>query len=162
MQGTYPVTDYYYEVALLSSPLEPLTYKSSGELDEGKLVEVPLQGRSKAQRGVIVKKVSKPGFRCRDILNITNYYYDKKMLESASFVSSYYVCSLGEALSVYTPFYKIEKTKETEDLESDIILSNEQQKGYDFLQQNRVSLLFANTGSGKTEIYIKNIEKNLV
>ncbi|MEA3498137.1 MAG: primosomal protein N' [Campylobacterota bacterium] len=149
---------YYYEIALLKSPLDPLTYQSIDNIKIGTLVEVSLQRRTKLQLGVVVKKVEKPTFRCVDIVNITNNYYDNKMLETSSFIAKYYICSLGEALGVYTPFYKVEKAPFEEPIKSDIVLSSEQQKAYDFTQQNNTSLLFANTGSGKTEIYIKAIE----
>ena len=148
----------YYEIALLKSPLEPLTYQHSENIDLGTLVEVSLQKRVKLQQGAIVKKVEKPSFKCVDISNITKYYYDKKMIQTALFISKYYVCTLGEALSVYRPFYYIEKIQNNVVIKSDIKLSNEQQKAYDFTQENCTSLLFANTGSGKTEIYIKAIE----
>ncbi|MEA3354248.1 MAG: primosomal protein N' [Campylobacterota bacterium] len=148
----------YYEIALLKSPLEPLTYQSSEDINEGVKVEVKLQNRPKLLEGVILKKVEKPSFRCVNIENITQYYYDKKMLETASFISKYYVCSMGEALGVNTPFYDVLKKEQKEPIESGIVLSKEQQDAYEFCMEKDTSLLFANTGSGKTEIYIKAIE----
>ena len=53
---------FFYNVALLHSPLEPLTYKSVEEIKIGTLVEVPLQKRVKLQKSVIVKIVEKPSF----------------------------------------------------------------------------------------------------
>jgi len=152
---------YYYEVALLKSPLEPLTYQSEEKQEIGVKVEVNLQKRLKLQEAVIIKEGEKPPFRCVSIANITKFYYDEKMLLSATFISQYYVCSLGEALSIYTPFYKTEKLKTKTIKPSLIELSNKQNKAYNFLQENKIALLFANTGSGKTEIYIKTIEKAL-
>lgn len=152
---------FFYNVALLNSPLEPLTYQSDEEIRIGTLVEVSLQRRAKLQKGVIVRDVEKPSFKCVTIKEINTHYYDKKMLEIASFISKYYVCSLGEALSVYTPFYEVERTKFAEDINYTIELSDNQQKAYQFTQENKVSLLFANTGSGKTEIYITAI-KNIL
>ncbi len=152
---------FFYNVALLNSPLEPLTYQSVEDIKIGTLVEVSLQRRAKLQKAVIVKIVEKPSFKCVNIKEISTYFYDDKMLETASFISKYYVCSLGEALSVYTPFYMVEKTDFKEDINYTIELSNNQQKAYQFTQDNKVSLLFANTGSGKTEIYITAI-KNII
>lgn len=151
----------YYEIALLKSPLEPLTFQHEEEIKVGTLTEVQLRNRTKLSSGVVIKKVEKPSFKCVNITNILDSYYDEMMLQTASFVSKYYVCSLGEALSVYIPFYDIEKTEENPEIQCDIELSNEQQKAYDFTQENSTSLLFANTGSGKTEIYIKAIENVL-
>jgi len=152
---------FFYNLALLNSPLEPLTYQSETDIQLGTLVEVSLQRRVKLQKAVIIKKVEKPSFKCVTIKEISTSYYDKKMLETASFISKYYVCSLGEALSVYTPFYEIEKTDLNEKINYTIELSENQQKAYQFTQDNKVSLLFANTGSGKTEIYITAI-KNIL
>lgn len=152
---------FYYEIALLKSPLEPLTFQYENEIKIGTLVEVQLRNREKLLKGVVVKEVEKPSFKCVNITNILDFYYDQMMLQTASFVSKYYVCSLGEALSVYTPFFTIEKTDEKPQIECDIELSKEQQKAYNFIQDNPTSLLFANTGSGKTEIYIKAMENIL-
>ena len=152
---------FFYEVAILSTPLDNLTYRSEQEIKIGTLVEVSLQFRKKYLDAVIIKKVEKPSFKCVEIKNITKFFYDTKMLEIASFISKYYVCSLGEALSVYTPFYDTDMIDTDENIQCDIELSINQQKAYNFLQENKVSLLFANTGSGKTEIYIKTIENIL-
>ncbi|MEA2016923.1 MAG: primosomal protein N' [Campylobacterota bacterium] len=152
---------FFYEVTLLKSPIEPLTFQSDTEIKTGTLVEVKLKNRIKLQNGIVVKKVKKPTFKCTDISNVTIYYYNSNMLETASFISKYYVCSLGEALSVYTPFYETKSISGDENISVDIKLSQEQQKAYSFIEKNSTSLLFANTGSGKTEIYIKAIENIL-
>ena len=152
---------YYYEVALLKSPLEPLTYQSEQKIDIGVKIEVNLQKRVKLQEAVVIKEVEKPSFKCVSIANITQFYYDKLMLTSAMFISQYYVCSLGEALSIYAPFFKTTKLQTTPITPSTIELSKKQNEAYNFLQENKTALLFANTGSGKTEIYIKTIEKAL-
>ncbi|MGB3749995.1 MAG: hypothetical protein WA945_00345, partial [Arcobacteraceae bacterium] len=55
---------FFYTVALLNSPLEPLTYKSEEEIQIGTLVEVSLQRRVKLLKGVILEVVEKPTFRC--------------------------------------------------------------------------------------------------
>jgi len=153
---------FYYEIALLKSPLNNLTYQSEEEIDIGRKVGVKLRNRKVLSLGVVVKSVEKPKFKCVSIDEITNEYYDKKMLETSHFVSQYYVCSLGEALSVYNPFSKdIKKLEEKQTFDCKIELSNEQTKALNFLNEKKQALLFANTGSGKTEIYIKIIEKHL-
>ncbi|PZP11447.1 MAG: primosomal protein N', partial [Aliarcobacter butzleri] len=104
----------------------------------------------------------KPDFKCTDISEITNEFYDEKMLEIASFISTYYVCSLGEALSIYNPFDRnINQVIDEEKFDSKIVLSSLQEKAKEFLKQEKQALLFANTGAGKTEIYIKIIEECL-
>ncbi len=152
----------YYEVVLLKSPLSPLTFQCEKDLKIGTKVLIKLRNRKVLNEAVIYKKVSKPEFKCSDIEEVTSKFYSQLMLEIANFVSQYYVCSIGEALSVYTPF-DINCSLESQQINfvSNILLSNEQQEAFEFLEEKRQALLFANTGSGKTEIYIKTIEKIL-
>ncbi len=153
---------FYYEVALLKSPLNNLTYQSEEEIEIGSKVLVKLRNRKVLSDAVVIKKVEKPEFKCVSIEEITSEYYDKQMLETAKFVSQYYVCSLGEAISVYNPFNsEVKDLKEKYSFDCNIVLSREQTKAYDFLNKKKQALLFANTGSGKTEIYIKIIENHL-
>ena len=153
---------FYYEVALLKSPLANLTYQSENKLEVGTKVLVKLGNRKKLNESVVIKEVEKPDFKCSNIEEVTQEYYDGKMLSIAHFISQYYVCSLGEALSIYHGFNKEYSQEEQEDsISCDIDLSIEQQKAYNFLNEKKQALLFANTGSGKTEIYIKIIEQHL-
>ena len=151
----------YYLIALLKSPLDPLTYQSSEDITIGTVVEVKLRNRTNLANGIVLQKVEKPSFKCSDIATIKEEFYTPQTIKIAKFIAQYYVCSIGEALSLYTPFKPIEKKEITFSQDIDIQLSSTQQKGYDFIQKNNVSLLFANTGSGKTEIYIKVIENIL-
>ena len=152
----------YYEVALLKSPLQNLTYCHEDELKIGLQIAVKIRNRKVLSSAVVIKKVEMPEFKCVTISEITPFYYSKNMLETASFISKYYVCSLGEALSIYHPFNEsiiFEDDKKIYDCQ--IEFSPEQKEAYEFCMQNKQALLFANTGSGKTEIYIKVIEKYL-
>ncbi|NVJ53692.1 MAG: primosomal protein N' [Campylobacteraceae bacterium] len=152
----------YYEVSLLKSPLEPLTFQYEGELELGTKVEVPLRNRKNNSDAVVVKKVEKPSFKCSDINIITEFFYNTKTLEIAKFISQYYVCSLGEALSIFIPFNKeFENKDDSLTFDSKIELSSKQQEAYVFCKEKKQALLFANTGSGKTEVYIKSIEEVL-
>ena len=153
---------FYYELALLKSPLNNLTYQSEDKITIGSKVKVKLQQRKVLDEAVVIKEVEKPSFKCSDILEVTNEYFDEKMLLIATFVSQYYVCSLGEALSVYHCFDKnITKILNEQKFDSKIVLSQEQEKAKRFLDEKKQALLFANTGAGKTEVYIKIIEEHL-
>ncbi|MFW2605269.1 primosomal protein N' [Aliarcobacter butzleri] len=153
---------YFYELALLKSPLENLTFQSEEEIKIGTKVLIKLKQRKALDEAVIVKIVEKPDFKCTDISEITNEFYDEKMLEIGSFISTYYVCSLGEALSIYNPFDRnINQVIDEEKFDSKIVLSSLQEKAKEFLKQKKQALLFANTGAGKTEIYVKIIEECL-
>ena len=153
---------FYYELALLKSPLNNLTFQSEEEIKTGTKVLIKLKQRKVLDEAVLIKEVEKPKFKCTDISEITDEYYDEKMIQIATFVSQYYVCSMGEALSVYNPFNKdIKYVLNEEKFDSKIVLSKEQEKAKDFLKQKKQALLFANTGAGKTEVYIKTIEEHL-
>ncbi|MDY0192139.1 MAG: primosomal protein N' [Aliarcobacter butzleri] len=153
---------YFYELALLKSPLENLTFQSEEEIKIGTKVLIKLKQRKAFDEAVIIKIVEKPDFKCTDISEITSEFYDEKMLEIASFISTYYVCSLGEAISIYNPFDKtIKQLLNEEKFDSKIVLSSLQEKAKEFLKEKKQALLFANTGAGKTEIYIKIIEECL-
>lgn len=153
---------YYYELVLLKSPLDKLTFQSQSKLERGVKVLIKLRHRIKENKAVIIKQISKPSFKCSDILEVFDEYYDERTLQIANFISQYYVCSLGEALGVFIPFNKtIKYSKNDEIFDSKIQLSKTQGEAYKFLNDKKQALLFANTGSGKTEIYIKIIENYL-
>ena len=153
---------YYYELALLKSPLNNLTFQSEEKIILGKKVLIKLKQRKNLDEAVVIKEVEKPIFKCSDIVEITNEYFDEKMQQIASFVSQYYVCSLGEALSVYIPFDEnINPIFNEEKFDSKIVLSAQQEKAKEFLKDKKQALLFADTGAGKTEVYIKIIEEHL-
>ena len=74
------------------------------------------------------------------------------------FLSQYYSCSFGDATKLFIPFTEQVAVK-SKHIETSIKLSDEQKKAYDFILDNQTSLLFGDTGSGKTEIYMKLFEK---
>ena len=149
---------FYYHIALLKSPLSPLTYQSEQMLQIGAIVEVPLSKRT--TEGVVIAEVEKPSFSCELISSTGKAFYPVKTLELARFIAEYYVCSLGEALSLFVP-YQQNTVHIKETISTDIHLSHEQQKAYDYINVHSASLLFGDTGSGKTEIYMKLFEKSI-
>ena len=152
----------YYEVAILKSPLQNLTYQSEEIIENGSLVEVILANRKNSNLAVVIKKVDKPDFKCSTILSIKDEFYTDFMLEIADFVSKYYICSMGFALSLFQAFNKnIVYENSSIEYKKEITLSSFQQEAKDFLDSKKQALLFAKTGAGKTEIYIKTIKEIL-
>jgi len=149
----------YYEVALLGSPLEPLTYRAPSAVRIGGVVEVPLQGRQ--QRGALLKTVEKPSFPVLDIDEGAEEIFGEDQLAFARFIASYYFCSLGEALALFTPYGLHEPGLRPLPAALPVTLTERQSAILELLQQNSVSLLFGDTGSGKTEIYMKYFEEML-
>ena len=147
---------HYYLVSLLKSPLSPLTYQSSKTLDIGNIVHISLNKRELL--GVILETVDEPSFTCEEISSTCKAYYTKETLDLAKFIAEYYVCSLGEALALFVPTSQ-EALHVKEDFTTEITLSSEQHNAYDFILAHDASLLFGDTGSGKTEVYMKLFEK---
>jgi primosomal protein N' (replication factor Y) len=148
---------HYYHISLLGSPLEPFTYHYSKIIDIGTKVNIKVKNR--LTEGVVISISKKPEFDTSEILEVSGFKYSIKQIELAKFISTYYVCSLGEALGIMMPFslLDVEKTnEETDEVDlSDLKLSNKQEKALTFLKQHKISLLFGDTGSGKTEIYMQ-------
>ena len=152
----------YYELAILKSPLQNLTYESEEIIENGSLVEVILAKRKNSNLAVVIKKVDKPDFKCSTILSIKDEFYTDFMLEIADFVSKYYICSMGFALSLFQAFNKnIVYENSSIEYKKEITLSSFQQEAKSFLDSKKQALLFAKTGAGKTEIYIKTIKEIL-
>ncbi|MDP3465793.1 MAG: primosomal protein N', partial [Sulfuricurvum sp.] len=163
---------HFYSIALLGSPLESLTYHSDTVLEKGTKVSVPLSSRE--MEGVILLAVEKPAFKTHSILETFPFIYSEIQLQIASFMSEYYGCSLGEALNLFVPFEKLDSRLCGNDntpvipakagiqlknhIPVAITLSPTQSEALDFIRSHPVSLLFGDTGAGKSEIYMKRMD----
>ncbi|MCW8955115.1 MAG: primosomal protein N' [Sulfurimonas sp.] len=158
---------FFYEVAILSSPLSSLTYHFNSEIKIGTVVNIVL--RNKNSKGVVISTCEKPEFDTSEILEVDDSFYSAKQIDLAKFISTYYICSLGEALGIMLAFSsshtllgnsEINTHSQVQlgsEIESAIKLSTKQEKALEFLKQHKhsTSLLFGDTGSGKTEIYMQ-------
>ncbi|MCF6310190.1 MAG: primosomal protein N' [Sulfurimonas sp.] len=153
---------YYYNISLLGSPLGLFTYYSSRTLDIGTKVSVKV--RNRLADGVVISTCEKPEFDTSEILEVYDSFYSEKQMELAKFISTYYICSLGEALGIMTPFLTsfTSGDMELDCNELNIKLSTKQTQALSFLKQHKhstkehtTSLLYGDTGSGKTEIYMQ-------
>ncbi len=145
----------FYEVAILNTPLI-LTYKIDLNLEIGQVVKVNIKKFLKV--GVVIQKIDEPTFKCSEIIEVDEYFFDKSYIEIAKFIKDYYFCSLGDSLNLFSPF-KNNQLKKNSFIKTDINLSSIQQEAFEFINQNSITLLFGDTGSGKTEIYIQKIAK---
>ncbi|QFR48534.1 primosomal protein N' [Sulfurimonas lithotrophica] len=148
----------YYKISLLNSPIGSYTYHFDKNIDIGCKVSVKLQNRETF--GVIIESCEKPDFETSEVLEVLDEYYSSNQLELAKFISSYYICSLGDALGIMVAFEDDEIKNISSDTKSyeNIELSQKQEAALEFLKKHTVSLLFGDTGSGKTEIYMKYFE----
>lgn len=144
---------YYYFISLLGSPLEALVFSSQEQVALYTLVKIPL--RSQEKYGVILQKTQKPSFKTENIIAVAPEYFSDAQLALASFISEYYFASLGEALTLMTPFSTLIEAKErTLTAKKTIQLNTKQSEAFEFIKKEKISLLFGDTGSGKTEIYM--------
>ncbi len=132
---------------------------SEKDIDEGTYVDIVLRGKSRS--GVVVKKVSKPSFKCEEIVSIKDEFLPKNRLKIVKFISSYYLSFLGDAFGLFVPFSIQKDFKDIKKIFNAPVLSIPQKKAFLSVKKEQISLLFGDTNSGKTEIYISLI-KNIV
>lgn len=143
----------YYLISIIGSTVGELTYTSLEELMIGSVLSVKL--KTKEVKGVVTAKTEQPTFKCNEVLELSGFYYSKKQLELARFISNYYICSLGEAIALMLPNKKnILRDDNFFKNDIQITLSSKQQEALAFIKSHTPSLLFGDTGSGKTEIYM--------
>ena len=138
---------YYYDVALLNHPLDTLTYNSDLNIATSTVVEVTL--RSRSFTGVIVQSVAPPLFKTTAIEVVLSHRYSALQMKMARFIATYYFCSLGEALKLFTWFsFNNDRIKENIDIEarvpSSITLSVVQTEALALLQQHFLYLKHSN------------------
>lgn len=152
----------YYKIALLGLELKTLTYESELVLKPFSLVKVRL--KSKLQIGVIISNVKKPDFKTSAIIEYMNSHFTHFQIELAKFISYYYTSKIGMSLDLFEAFnddLPDEKNQESLEFTKSPILSEKQNEALAFVNENQISLLFGDTGSGKSEIYIEKIRSIL-
>jgi len=147
---------YYYQIAILNSPLAPFTYVSDEIIEEGRFVTIKLRG--KLTKGIIYSQCEEPKFKCEKVQEVLCEYLPLKYQKLVKFLSNYYSCSHGESANLFNPFIDSQKVEDIQ-LKIDLELSALQSESLDFIDANEIALLFGDTGSGKTEIYMKLFEK---
>jgi len=149
---------YYYNISIIGSPLTTFTYYSLIDINIG--TRVSLNFRNRVANGAIISECEKPDFETNEILEVSEFFYSSKQIELAKFISKYYFSSLGEAIGLMVPFNdEITSNFDYDIAVSSLLLSPKQEKALTFLKEHTVSLLFGDTGSGKTEIYMKYFEE---
>jgi primosomal protein N' (replication factor Y) len=150
---------HYYNVAVLRSATQLFTYTYNEKLAYGTLVTLLVKARE--ADAVIVEEVEKPSFECSSFIAIKPTYFSKQTQTLAFFISNYYVATLGETYALFTPFEQDKEVRVVHSVHTSIVLNDQQTKAYNFVLDHDVSLVFGDTGSGKTEVYSKLIEKTL-
>lgn len=160
---------FYYQIipiTRIAIDHEPFfTYKSKEKIAFGSLILISF-GRKKI-KGIVLKEQKKPTFKTKEILAIkTPCLIDKKQLILAQKISGHYFTSLGTVLK----FFLFNITKKISPIpvneitrKPQVKLTNPQEKVLQKVLQNstKKNLLFGPASSGKTEIAMALIEKNL-
>ncbi|QKF64966.1 primosomal protein N' [Campylobacter corcagiensis] len=148
---------FFYKIAVLGSSLKPLTYASDSKFLPNQIVEIYV--RNSLKKGVILELCQKPNFKTKEILKATEFKFSLTQATLANFIAAYYICDLGVAFNIFTPFKQTKFKSINFNLTPN--LSSDQTKAYEFANEHKTSLIFGDTGSGKSEIYIKLIAKTL-
>lgn len=147
---------YYLIAPLTHSPL--LTYSSDIPLQKGEWVEIEIKNSTK--KGVVWEEVSPPDFPCKPAKSL-HLFLLPFQIELANFIAQYYCASLGKTLLLFTPYSQTPSKLPKLKFSSPIELSNHQQEALNFILPRPFSLLFGQTGSGKSEVYIHLIIQTL-
>ena len=152
---------HYYILAFSGLNLALLTYESEQKLEKFQGVKASLRG--KIFTAFVVGETSKPEFKTNKILEILPINLTPIQSELATFISRYYTCELGISINLFEP--------NDSSLESYIYnkqdftiapnLNKRQQEALEFINNRKISLIFGDTGSGKSEIYIAKIREIL-
>ncbi|MDE5591978.1 MAG: primosomal protein N', partial [Helicobacter sp.] len=142
---------FYYLIALFKQKSPILTYCSSTPLQVGEVVEAPLLRRN--LRGVVLKETLKPSFECKSVKSLGEHF-SQSQFQLAEFIANYYCSSYASSFGIFIPFMQ-GFVQDFPPLSFEVKPLNEEQiKALDFINSRQSSLLFGDTGSGKTEIYI--------
>lgn len=183
-----PASSYalYAEVCLPDTLLGSLTYGcESGDVKEGSVVWVHLRQRKAPVLALVVNThADVPAFDLKPAIpHASGYQFSSRYLHTLQWCARYYLCSIGQALTVFWPAdlekfldqlvapAKARKTKKSEspslEAQSQPPLTLEQNQVFSELapmldgEGFRGALLYGVTGSGKTRVYLELVKAAL-
>lgn len=163
-----------WKVAVDAPLPEALTYSYSEPLQRGQLVNVPL-GKRKTKGLVLGPTTEVPEFQIKAIDSIDEEYapLPSNFVKWLEWLGSYYVHPVGQVVqSAFPPLKKADKQRASKrapvipQLESDTghDLTPEQKNAFESIAKFEgfsTHLVFGVTGSGKTEVYLRLLDKVL-
>ncbi|MFM6930270.1 MAG: primosomal protein N' [Bdellovibrio sp.] len=163
-----------WKVAVDAPLPEALTYSYSEPLQRGQLVNVPL-GKRKTKGLVLGPTNEVPEFQIKAIDSIDDEYapLPNNFVKWLEWLASYYVHPVGQVVqSAFPPLKKTDKQRASKrapvipQLESDTghDLTPEQKNAFESIAKFEgfsTHLVFGVTGSGKTEVYLRLLDKIL-
>jgi primosomal protein N' (replication factor Y) len=174
------------DVCIPNTVLETLSFGVNENIKAGSLVWVSLRGRKKPSLALVFAVHKNfPNFKLKPaIAHESNHVFSERYLETIRWCASYYMCSLGEALTAFhlSEPKRLAGVAAGESCKANMptapLLTCEQQKALDILttlllptppsaplprgEYNfRGALLHGVTGSGKTRVYLELVRKAL-
>ncbi|QKG29567.1 primosomal protein N' [Campylobacter sp. RM16187] len=150
----------YYEIIPSGLNYKPLTYHSNYEI--ASYTQVFINIKNKKTLGYVFKKISKPEFKTLEILEILPTKLTEIQISLLNFISYYYISNLCVSAGLFTPFNdNIKPILEDNKFNKEPNLSDDQKEALKFAKEHKTSLLFGDTGSGKSEVYISLIKEYL-
>ncbi|WP_258442873.1 primosomal protein N' [Helicobacter sp. 16-1353] len=145
-------------IAPLKLNLSPLIYKSKTNFSQGQIANITI--KNKNALGVIIDEVQEPDFQCEEAYK-KEEYFNTTQIQLANFISNYYCSNIGIAYGLFVP-QSIENNKpklvaNLDNIHIQNTLTQKQNLALSFIKNHSKTLLFGDTGSGKTEIYIHMI-----
>ncbi|MGD9380262.1 MAG: DEAD/DEAH box helicase family protein, partial [candidate division WOR-3 bacterium] len=160
-----------FDIAIPRTKFDYFTYEASEDMNRGDLVLVPI--RNKLKYGIVINKNSKrevTGIRkAKEI--IESKFIPETMLQLYEWMSDYYLSPLGDVLKLAVPpkmlkkFDYVEKREPAPAVAEMPVPNREQAIAIDRLHkalnadEYAAFLLYGITGSGKTEVYLRCVEK---
>ena len=141
--------------------MEPLTYHSTEILYPFRAVIVEIRG--KKALGYVLRQVGEPSFKTAKISEVCTQKLTKIQIALLNFISRYYVVNYSLAVDIFTP--SDENVGIIKHEQSDFKTPNlnaNQQDALNFAKSHKTSLIFGDTGSGKSEIYFSLIREYLL
>ncbi|WP_104696889.1 MULTISPECIES: primosomal protein N' [unclassified Helicobacter] len=150
---------FYYLIALLKSNAPLLTYASKEELSDYEIVSLDFKNKQKI--GIVIKKVEPPSFECKEAKK-THLCFTQLQIKLANFIAQYYCSSYGETFGIFYPKEAQQNATTLSHYNPNLQeLNKDQKEVFNFCKNKNFSLLFGDTGSGKTEIYFHLIDSIL-
>lgn len=168
------MSEALWRVAVNAPLREALTYKSDLDLSRGLLVDVPLGRRS--VKGVVLGRATEtPEFTLKSVIEIDLSYppMPDHFVSWLEWLGQYYIHPPGMVMqSAYPPLAKSNKNRKstrppvvpTFDLEAPLVMTAEQEETFKSIAQVKnysTHLVFGVTGSGKTEVYLRLLDRVL-
>lgn len=149
----------YYKIAPLGLNLANLTYKSEINLDIGAIVEIKI--KSKIKLGVVIESTPEPDFSC-EYAKKCDIFFTNNQICLAKFIANYYVCYDGIAFNLFAPRDFVPKSEPIIQEINIKTLNSAQENAKNFIANHSRTLLFGDTGSGKSEVYFSAIKDNIL